>query len=141
MSSCFGGRKKADDEEALIPQYDDETALQRRLHQKMHSYQMLRALAAGYLPSTEQLIINLRTLMASDVLNPENPDLSESSRKLLKYSKQWLKDFIELLNQKNSRDEIQDFVWYLSKSRISVDATAITQSASKIKARADAAAG
>ena len=141
MSSCFGGRKKAADEEALIPQYDDDTALQRRLHQKMHSYQMLRALAGGYLPSTEQLIINLRTLLASDVLNPDNPDLSESSRRLLKFSKQWLKDFIELLHQKNSKDQIQDFIWYLSKSKISVDTTAMVQSASTIKARADTAAG
>lgn len=143
MSSCFGLRKqqRADDQEALLPEYGDDTTLQRSLHQKMHSYQMVRALAAGFMPSTEQLIINLRTLMSSDVLNPENPELSDSGRRLLKYSKQWLKDFIELLQHKNSKDQIQDFIWFLTKARISLDTERVTHSASKIRARADATAG
>ena len=42
MSSCFGFRKaKGEDTEALLPQYGDDTSLQRSLHQKMHTYQML----------------------------------------------------------------------------------------------------
>ena len=143
MSSCFGQRKKnrPEDEEALIAQYDDDTVLQRRVHQKMHSYQMIRALTAGYLPSTEQIAINLRTILASDVLNPENPELSESGRRLLKYTKQWLKDFIELLLHKNSKDEIQDFIWYLSKARLSLDVQSIRKSAAEVRAREDTAAG
>ena len=143
MSSCFGSRKKqkAADEEALLPEYGDETTLQRSLHQKMHSYQMIRALAAGFLPSTEQTIINLRTLMASDFLNPENPDLSESGRQLLRQSKRWLQEFIDFLQHKNSEDQIQDFIWFLTKARISLDTDRVTHSASKIKTRADAAAG
>jgi hypothetical protein len=143
MASCCGSRRrrKQGDEEALIAQYDDDTVLQRRLHQKMHSYQMLRALAAGYLPSTEQLIINIRTLIASDVLNPDNPELSDSGRRLLKYTKQFLKDFIELLQHKNSRDQIQDCIWFLSKARITLDTERVTHSASNIKAKADATAG
>ena len=142
MSSCFGMRKRSKpaDEEALLPEYGDDTALQRSLHQKMHSYQMIRAIAAGFMPSTEQLIINLRTLMASDPLNPENPELSDSGRHLLRYSKTWLGQFSELLQHKNSNDQIQDFIWFLSKARISLDTDQVTTSASKIKARADAAA-
>ncbi len=143
MSSCFGRRKNRgeDDTEALLPRYEDETSLQRRVHQKMHSYQMLRAISKGYMPSTEQLIVNLRTLLASDVLNPDNPDLSDSGRLLLKYSKQWLTDFIETIRHKNDQDQIQDFIWFLSKSRISLDTEDLARSASKVKAKADTRAG
>jgi hypothetical protein len=142
MSSCFGFLKsKAEDRQPLLPQYRDDTVLQRELHAKLHSYQMIRALGKGSMPSNEQAIINLRTLLAADVLNPDNPDLSDSGRLLTKYTKQWLKQFIDLLNNKNSEDQIQDFIWYLSKSRISVDVDDIAHKASKAKAKADTAAG
>ncbi len=142
MSSCFGFRKtKGEDTEALLPQYEDDTSLQRSLHQKMHSYQMIRALSAGFMPSTEQLIINLRTLLASDVLNPDNPDLSDSGRLLLKFTKRWLSQFIEVIRHKNDSDQIQDFIWFLSKSKISLDTEDITRSAKNVKAKADATAG
>ena len=93
------------------------------------------------MPSTEQLIINLRTLLASDVLNPNNPDLSDSGRLLLKFSKQWLLQLIETLRHKNESDQIQDFVWFLSKSRVSLDTRDIARKASNVKAKADATAG
>lgn len=142
MSSCLGFRKKKEeDTEALLPQYDDDTSLQRRLHPKLHTYQMLRALSKGYLPSTEQFIINLRTLLASDALNPDNPDLSDSGRLLVKYSKRWLAEFIELIRHKNENDLIQDFIWFLTKSRITVDTDDIVRSASKVRAKADSRAG
>ena len=143
MSSCFGFRKRIrlEDEEALLAVYSDDTSLQRQLHQKVHSYQMYRALAKGYMPSTEQLIINLRSLLAADILNPENPDLSDSGRLLIKYTKQWLKEFIETLQHKNGEDQIQDFIWYLSRSRVSLDTENIANSASKVKVKADSVAG
>ena len=142
MSSCFGFRKsKGEDTEALLPQYAADTSLQSRMHQKMHTYQMLRALSKGFMPSTEQLIINLRTILASDVLNPVNPDLSDSGRLLLKFSKRWLSEFIEMLRNKNDKDQIQDFIWYLSKSRVSMDTEDLINTASNVKAKADATAG
>lgn len=144
MSSCFGfGRKRIrlEDEEALLPQYQDDTVLQRRLHQKLHSYQMVRALTQGYMPSNEQLIVNLRTLLASDVLNPDTSDLSDSGRLLAKYAKRWLEHFLELLQHKNSQDEIQDFIWFLTNSKISVDTGDIQRKASEAKSKADTAAG
>ena len=142
MSSCFGFRKsKAEDTEALLPQYADDTSLQRALHQKMHSYQMVRALSKGFMPSTEQLIVNLRTLLASDLLNPDNPDLSDSGRLLIKYAKQWLAQFIELIRNKNDSDEIQDFIWCLSKSKVSLDTDHLASTASQVKSKADATAG
>jgi hypothetical protein len=143
MSSCFGSRKsrRQDDSEPLLPRYEDDTSLQRRAHQKMHSYQMIRALSKGFMPSTEQTIINLRTLLASDVLNPETPGLSESGRKLMKYSKLWLQQFIDLLLNKNDGDQIQDFIWFLIHARISVDTDDLIQTATSTKAKADASAG
>ena len=142
MSSCFGFRKRGgDDREPLLPRYRDETEMQRQLHQKLHTYQMLRALAARYLPSNEQVIINLRTLLASDFLNPTQLELSDSGRLLTKYMKEWLKHFIELLLHKNSGDQIQDFVWYLSKSRISIDTEDLERRVSRAKSKANTAAG
>ena len=93
------------------------------------------------MPSTEQLIINLRTLLAADLLNPENSDLSDSGRLLSKLSKRWLSQFIEALRHKNDSDQIQDFLWYLSKSRISLNTEDLTKTASNVKAKADATAG
>jgi hypothetical protein len=142
MSYCCGllGRKKDADTEPLLPRYEDDTVMQRRLHQKLHTYQMLRALTKGSMPSTEQTIVNLRTLLASDVLNPNNKDLSDSGRHLVHQCRNWVKAFIELLRNKNSEDQIQDFIWYLTKSRISLDTADISYQASRVKARADATA-
>lgn len=141
LSSCCGfGRKKGDDTTPLLPRYEDDTARERALHQKLHTYQMLRALSKGYMPSNEQTIVNLRTLLASDVLNPNNTELSDSGRILIRNCRTWLKLFIELLMHKNGQDQIQDFIWYLTKSRVSLDVGDIAHSASKVKARADARA-
>ncbi|APA10880.1 hypothetical protein SS1G_03453 [Sclerotinia sclerotiorum 1980 UF-70] len=142
MSSCFGSRKSrgGDDTRPLLPRYEDDTSLQRTAHQKLHTYQMLRALSKGYMPSTEQTIANLRTLLASDVLNPDNPELTDSGRRLLRFSKQWLTDFIELLRNKNDGDQIQDFIWFLIHSRISVNTSDLVERATRTRAKADAAA-
>nr|OQO24593.1 hypothetical protein B0A51_09004 [Rachicladosporium sp. CCFEE 5018] len=141
MSSCFGSRKKRTGErEPLLPQYEDDTILQRELHQKLHTYQQLRAISKGFMPSTEQTIINLRTLLAADVLNPDNADLSDSGRLLTKHTKTWLTQFMDLLQHKNDKDQIQDVIWFLSKSRVDVDVEDITRRASKSKAKADTAA-
>ncbi|KAK6070766.1 hypothetical protein SCUP234_10044 [Seiridium cupressi] len=141
LSSCFGWGKARDaDQEPLLPQYEQDTHLQRELYRKLHSYQMLRALSKGYMPTTEQTIINLRTLLAADVLNPDNPDLSDSGRRLARLTKQWLHQFITLLKNKNDKDQLQDLIWFLSKSRISVDVEDIAHQAQKSRATADATA-
>ncbi|TVY17854.1 Uncharacterized protein LARI1_G004185 [Lachnellula arida] len=142
MSSCFGSRKTSrnGDTEPLLPKYADDTSLQRAAHQKMHTYQMLRAFSKGFMPSTEQVIINLRTLLASDVLNPETPGLSESGRKLMKYMKQWVSQFIELLRNKNDGDEIQDFIWFLIHARLQIDTGDLVKTATSTRSKADASA-
>jgi len=139
MSSCFGfGRD--DDQQPLLPLYKDDTTLQREVHQKLHTYQMLRALSLGFMPSNEQVIINLRSLLSADVLNPDNPELSDSGRLLVKFTKQWLHQFIDLLQHKNGEDQIQDFIWYLTKARLSVDVNDIARRTTRSKAKADATA-
>jgi hypothetical protein len=143
FSSCFGtGRhERSGEQEPLLPQYEDDTSLQRKLHQKLHTYQMLRALSKGFMPSNEQAIVSLRTLLSADMLNPDNARLSDSGQALVHYSKQWIKQLIELLQHKNANDQIQDLIWYLSKARVSVDAEHLAERATKAKARADTGAG
>ena len=46
-----------------------------------------------------------------------------------------------MLRHKNDGDQIQDFIWFLSKSRISLDTDHLANTASKVKAKADASAG
>ncbi|KAI0203370.1 hypothetical protein F4808DRAFT_418446 [Astrocystis sublimbata] len=139
FSSCFGWGKDSDPEEQrpLLPQYEQDTHLQRELARKLHSYQMYRGLSKGYMPSNEQLTILLRTLIAADVLNSDNPDLSVSGRRLARLTKQWLQQFIALLNNKNDKDQIQDLIWFLTKSRISVDIDDLAHRAKSAKAKAD----
>jgi hypothetical protein len=141
LSSCFGSRKSDADRQPLLPQYEsDETQLQHELHKKLHSYQQVRALTKGYMPSNEQIILNIRTILAADILNPENTDLSDSGRVLVKYTKRWLQQFMDLMEHKNGEDQIQDLLWYLSKSRIDVDVEDIARRAKNSKAKADTAA-
>ncbi|KFY47311.1 hypothetical protein V494_00066 [Pseudogymnoascus sp. VKM F-4513 (FW-928)] len=99
---------------------------------------MVRALGMGYMPSTDQLIVNLRTLIASDALNPDAPGLNRSSRLLLKYLKQWLRDFIEMLRNKGDQDQIQDFIWAASRAKVSLDTDDVVQAATSTNIRVDA---
>lgn len=102
---------------------------------------MVRAIGKGYMPSTDQLIVNLRTLIASNALNPDVPGLNKSSRLLLKYLKQWLYDFIEMLRNKSDQDQIQDFIWAASRAKISLDTDDVIQEATSTNFRVDASAG
>lgn len=141
--SLFGlGRPSGRDaeREPLLPRYNDDTSLQTRLHEKLHTYQMLRAMGHGYMPSNEQTIVHLRALLAAEALNPDMPNLSDSGRALVRSTKLWLKQFIAFLQHKNGQDQIQDFVWCLSQARVHVDVGDIERRASKAKVKADAEA-
>lgn len=145
MSSCCGSRKpkrgSGDDTEPLLPRYEEDTSRQRQLRQKLHSYQMYKALSEGYMPSNEQVITNLRTLLASDVLNPRSDDVSEPGRQLARDVKTLMKSFIELLKEKNDEDQIQEFFWHLSKSRVSINASALSNQAAHATSQANTRAG
>lgn len=127
--------------EPLLPRYEDDTSRQRTLHQKLHSYQMFRALSEGYMPSTEQTIANLRTLLASDVLNLRNQDIGSVGRQLVRDARIWIDAFIHFLRNKNEDDHLQEFLWHLSRSKVLLDTTRLSQQASHVKARADTKAG
>ena len=127
--------------EPLLPRYEDDTPRQRDLHQKLHSYQMIRAISQGYMPTTEQTIANLRTLLASDLLNLRNQDIGTAGRQLVRDSRLWLQVFIEFLQQKNSQDQLQEFLWRLARSRVELDGERLSRQAAHVKARADTKAG
>ena len=142
MSACLGCRKKpSDDRRPLLAQYEEDTSMQEALHKKLHTYQMLRALRMGYMPTTEQAIANLRTVMAADVLNPDSSRLSSSGRLLVKHARQWLVQFMDLLQHKNEGDKIQDFLWYLKRARVQVDAADIGRRVAVTRVKSDTAAG
>lgn len=93
------------------------------------------------MPSNEQVIINLRTLLASDVLNPHSDDVSEPGRQLARDVKTLMKSFIELLKDKNDEDQIQEFFWHLSKSRVSINSSALSSQAAHATSQANTQAG
>ncbi|KAH6988721.1 hypothetical protein EDB80DRAFT_730869 [Ilyonectria destructans] len=143
MLSCFGCFTSGGEEgerEPLLPRYNDDTALQTRLHEKLHTYQMLRAMSKGFMPTNEQAIVHLRTLLSAQVLNPNGNELSPSGRALVRSLRLWLTQLIAVLQHKNSEDQIQDFVWYLAKARLDVDVADIGARASRAKVQADATA-
>lgn len=130
------------DSEPLFDRHDndDDVTRQHQLRQKLHSYQKMRALSQGYMPSTEQIIANLRAVIASDVIRL-HPDLSNSGRQLVRDIKIFLNSFIELLRDKNNDDQFQDFLWHFSKSKVSLDTSELLSQASAAKAGADTRAG
>ncbi|KAG9230829.1 hypothetical protein BJ875DRAFT_471081 [Amylocarpus encephaloides] len=143
-SCCFGTRKKSrrnGETEPLLPVYTDPTSLQRTTHRKLHSYQQFRALSKGFMPSNEQAIANLRTLLAADIINPETIGLTDSGRLLTKYTRQWLREVIELLGNKNNADQIQDFIWFLIHARVSLDVEDLARTAGRARAKAEVSAG
>ncbi|GAB1218379.1 hypothetical protein ATERTT37_007633 [Aspergillus terreus] len=123
--------------EPLLPRYEEDTSRQQLLHQKLHSYQMIRALAEGYMPSNDQVIANLRSLLATEFLNPQNREIGSIGRQLVRDCRIWIQVLIELFRDKNGDDQIQEFLWHLSKSRASLDPRQVSQRASASKARAD----
>ncbi|KXL44736.1 MAG: hypothetical protein FE78DRAFT_32396 [Acidomyces sp. 'richmondensis'] len=92
------------------------------------------------MPSTEQIIINLRTLLANDALKKDNRELSKSGQQLVNYMRQWLQQFMDLIQHKNEEDQIQDLIWYLSKSWVAIDTDHLAHRARQSRARADTAA-
>jgi hypothetical protein len=132
-------RSRNDDEPPLLS-HGNDASLQPALHQKFHSYQTIRALRHGCLPSTEQLAVILRRLQAADLLDPD-PALSEPGHGLAGQAKQWLKDLTQLLLRKNDEDQLQELASSLPRARVSVDAPDSSRQARRAKAKADAAAG
>ncbi|KAF3938023.1 hypothetical protein ABW19_dt0210559 [Dactylella cylindrospora] len=138
FSSCFG-RERPEDREPLLPQHrnhvapDVVTGHQKNLDKKLHTYLLIRALLRGYMPSNEQAIILLRKLLASDVLAPDNQNLSYDGRKFVTLNRRLVKQLIDLLQAKNSGDELQNFLWAARKARLHVDLEGIGSAVTDIR--------
>ncbi|KAH6603660.1 hypothetical protein Trco_008435 [Trichoderma cornu-damae] len=130
-------RRQDEEHQPLLPQYGEDTERQARLHEKLHTYQMLRALSNGYMPSNEQVITHLRTLLSAGMLDPQAAGLSPSGRALVRTARMWLGELIDLLKAKNSGDQVQDFLWHLSKARLQVDPSHLRAGAAAAKMEAD----
>lgn len=141
MFSCFGSDGDDDERQPLLPQYNDDTSREARLHEKLHSYQMLRAMSKGYMPSTKQTSTHLKALLSSQILNPsETSSLSSSGRALVRTTREWLQLFIALLEKKNAQDQIQDFIWYLTDARVHINTQGAGSLLHQGKTRAKASA-
>lgn len=93
------------------------------------------------MPSTDQTIAHLRSVLASDVLNHHNQDVGPVGRQVLLDCRNWLQIFIDLLRDKNSDDQLQEFLWHLARSRASLDTAKLSRQASDVKTHADIKAG
>ncbi|CAK7243232.1 MAG: hypothetical protein STHCBS139747_004744 [Sporothrix thermara] len=131
---CGGGRSDYDDNDGLnegerrplLANGDEETEHQRVLHQKLHTYQMVRAMRSGYLPSTAQTVANLRRMVPeggdrSELSSSSSSDLSPSGQRLLKLSNRFVEQLVTLLEHKNGGDQIQDFVYCVQRARLDVN--------------------
>lgn len=127
--------------EPLLPRYDENASQHRRLQNKLRTYQMIRALSQGYMPSNDQIIVNLRRLLASDLLNSRHEDIGPVCRQLIRDARLWIQVLIDFLREKNSDDQLQEFLWHLSRSRASIDVDRISERASSAKSRANPSAG
>lgn len=123
--------------EPLLPRYDENASQHRRLQSKLRTYQMVRALSQGYMPSNDQIIVNLRRLLASDLLNSRHEDIGPVCRQLIRDSRLWIQVLIDFLCEKNSDDQLQEFLWHLSQSRASINVDRISERASSAKSRAN----
>ena len=142
MWSCCKSRKAQSGEtQPLLPQHEDETTLQRRLDEKLRTYEMIRALSRGFLPSTEQFVAQLRALLGAELLNPNNPSLSLAGHQLARDSRAVIRIFMDVVQKKNGKDQLQEFIWQFSQSKASVDRRDLAARASMAKTRADTAAG
>lgn len=127
--------------EPLLPRYEEESTTQRRIRQQLRTYQKLRAFTEGYMPSTDQTIVHLRFVLASDVLNHRNQDIGPVGRQIILDCRNWLQTFIDFLHDKNGDDQLQEFLWHLSRSRASLDTAKLSRQAADVKTHANTKAG
>lgn len=148
--NCCGSSSDYDDADArengerrpLLANGDEETQHQRTLHQKLHTYQMVRAIGDGYIPSTTQIAANLRRLHSDDDGDRHHQsDLSVSGQRLSALSERWIDQLITLLERKNGGDQIQDFAWCVRKARLNVDVTVDADDLGRIGSQAMYRAG
>ncbi|KAL1889020.1 hypothetical protein Sste5346_009200 [Sporothrix stenoceras] len=146
--NCCGSASDYDDADAredgerrpLLANGEEETQHQRTLHQKLHTYQMVRAIGDGYIPSTTQIAANLRRLH-TEADRHRQSDLSPSGQRLSLLSEKWIDQLITLLERKNGGDQIQDFAWCVRNARLNVDVSVDADDLGRIGSQAMYRAG
>lgn len=115
FNQCFGEDDSAE-REPLLPQHEpQDTIAQRLLRDKLRLHFVREAFRFGYMPSTEQVVANLRTLNAADFMNPKRTELGPSGELFLKDIKRCINQLITVLLEKNTDDALQDIIWLLPK--------------------------
>ncbi|KKA29468.1 hypothetical protein TD95_003398 [Thielaviopsis punctulata] len=133
--TCFG-----DDDDSICdgtsgPSQRVPDAVRAANAEKLHTYNMYRALKKGHMPSTVQILEYLNAIQRSDLLSDEE-GLSQDGRVLLRLFRRWLSQASVAIEKKNSRDQLQDFIWYARQANITGDTSAIAAAAGA-KKRAD----
>ncbi|KKF93157.1 putative protein C32A11.02c [Ceratocystis platani] len=135
--TCLGG---GDDDSV----YDDSSnvrlpnAVREANGQKLHTYNIYRALKQGRMPSTEQILVYLKDIQTSEALSDEE-GLSQDGRVLLRLFRRLVAESSELLRSKNGQDQLQDFIWHSRQADMSGGKRAAA-SVAGLKNKADAQA-
>ncbi|KAL1889235.1 hypothetical protein Cpir12675_005863 [Ceratocystis pirilliformis] len=135
--TCLGG---ADDDSV----YDGSSnvrlpnAVRETNDQKLHTYNIYRALKQGRMPSTEQILVYLKDIQTSEALGDEE-GLSQDGRVLLRLFRRLIAESSELLRSKNGQDQLQDFIWHSRQADMSGGKRAAA-SVAGLKNKADAQA-
>ncbi|KAL5612688.1 hypothetical protein BROUX41_004221 [Berkeleyomyces rouxiae] len=135
--SCLGG---ADDDSIHDGASNSRVpdAVHEANAQKLHTYNIYRALKLGHMPSTDQILVYLKDIERSEALSDEE-GLSQDGRVLLRLFRRWIAESSELLENKNGQDQLQSFLWYARKADFKGGRSAVA-SVAGAKNKADARA-
>src|ERR1700730_15071886 len=97
-----------------------EITQKREIRAKLRTYEILLALSNGYFPTTKQFSGHLHWLLRSGILEPRNRRLSVRGRNTIRDLRAWIEAVAEEAENKNSGDEVQEFVWELTKADVDV---------------------
>lgn len=140
MTSFLRGERGDERErEPLLPRHHQDTQRQASVEDKLRSFQIIKALSDGYMPSNKQLLAHFRR--TTEVLRTVPADTSSTGKELIRQFREHLKHLIAFLENKNNADQIQDFLWYITKARLSIDTEHLEQRAQEIQPRANIATG
>ena len=125
--------------EPLLPCHNQDTRLQASVEDKLRSFQIMKALSDGYMPSNDQLLAHLRHTI--NILRTAPVDTSSTGKELIRNFRQHLKHLAAFFENKNGSDQIQDFLWYVTKARFTINSDDLEERARAIRPRADIATG
>jgi Family of unknown function (DUF5923) len=97
---------------------NQELLNRKELRAKLRTYEILVALRNGYMPTTTQFTGNLRWLLDSGILESRNRKLRVKGRDTIRDLRAWIEAIAEEAQNKNSGNEIQEFIYELSMADV-----------------------